>query len=184
VTYYSRIARVMQTNCVECHHDGGTGPFPLDTLESVRGHAAAIAQAVERRAMPPWSAAPPERGHATLWVNDRSLPREDRADLLAWLGSGKPVGNVADAPLPRSFATGWKIGKPDAQFQLPRPVPVKADGVMGYVNVDVPTNFTDDKWVNALEIQPTIGASSTMSLCSPCRGMPAGGSEARRPPRG
>jgi thiol-disulfide isomerase/thioredoxin len=155
VTYYSRIARLMQTHCVECHHSGGTAPFPLDTLESVRAHAGAIAQAVERRAMPPWSAAPPTAGHKTLWVNDRSLPKADRADLLTWLGGSKPVGNVADAPLRRSFDRGWKIARPQAVFQLPQPVAVKAEGVMPYVNIDVPTGFTEDKWVNGLEIQPT-----------------------------
>ncbi|MES2461489.1 MAG: redoxin domain-containing protein, partial [Armatimonadota bacterium] len=155
VTYYSRVSRLMQTHCVECHHSGGTAPFTLDTLESVRAHAGAIAQAVAARSMPPWSAAPPPAGHSTEWVNDRSLPKQDREDLLAWIGGAKPAGNVADAPIPRSYATGWKIGTPQALFQLPRPVPVKADGVMPYVNIDVPTGFTEDKWVNGLEIQPT-----------------------------
>ena len=155
VTYYARIARLMQTNCVECHHTGGIAPFPLDTLESVRAHAAAIHQSVERRAMPPWSAAPPAPGHQTLWANDRTLPAGDRTDLLAWTHGSKPVGNVADAPLPRSFASGWKIGKPDAIFELSRAVAVKAEGVMSYVNIEVPTNFTEDKWVTGLEIHPT-----------------------------
>ena len=29
-TYHNRIFRILKNNCVECHREGGVGPFPLD----------------------------------------------------------------------------------------------------------------------------------------------------------
>src|SRR5262249_20045917 len=34
-------------------------------------------------------------------------------------------------------------------------IAVKAEGTMGYQNVSVSTDFDEDKWVQALEVQPT-----------------------------
>ena len=38
-TYHRDIARIMQANCVECHHKGGVGPFALDSYDAVIEHA-------------------------------------------------------------------------------------------------------------------------------------------------
>lgn len=40
VTYHQHIARLMQRHCIECHREGGVGPFKLDTLEDTVAHAA------------------------------------------------------------------------------------------------------------------------------------------------
>lgn len=155
LTYHARIERIVQNNCVECHRAGGVAPFELTTYEHVVAHRGMIRKVVDRGTMPPWFAAPPEKGQHTPWANDRSLPAADKADLLAWLAGDLKKGDPADAPLPRSFATGWHIGQPDAVFELPRPIAVKAQGTMPYQNVTVPTDFDDDRWVKSLEVQPT-----------------------------
>ncbi len=93
------------------------------------------------------------RGTA-LWSNDRSLADDDRTVLLAWLDGNKPLGNEGDAPRPRSFATGWSIGKPDAIFEFAKPVAIKATGIMPYQNVVIETKLTEDKWIQAIEVQP------------------------------
>lgn len=159
LTFHGRISRLMQTHCVECHHAGGVGPFPLESYEDVVGHAAMIRKQVERGQMPPWFAAPSGEGGHSKWLNDRSLPDEDRRDLLAWLGGDRAKGDPATAPLPLRFETGWAIGKPDVVFQLPKPVAIPADGVMPYQKVSVETKFTEEKWVTAMEIQPTAKAA-------------------------
>lgn len=155
LTYHARVERIVQNNCVECHRSGGAAPFELTTYEHVVAHRGMIRKVVDRGTMPPWFAAPPEKGQHTPWSNDRSLSEADKADLLTWLAGDLKKGDPADAPLPRSFATGWAIGKPDAVFELPRPVAVKAQGTMPYQNVTVPTDYDDDRWVKALEVQPT-----------------------------
>ncbi len=155
ITYHNRIARIVQNNCVECHRPGGVGPFSLATYEDVRSHAGMMRKQVARDAMPPWFAAAPAAGETSHWKNDRSLAPADKADLLAWLASEKSVGNPADAPLPRVFPAGWAIGQPDAVVQLPRPVAIKAEGVMPYQTLRVETTFAEDRWVQAYEVQPT-----------------------------
>ena len=47
------------------------------------------------------------------------------------------------------------IGKPDMVFELPTPFEVPARGVIDYQHVIVPTNFTEDRWIQAAEIRPT-----------------------------
>ena len=163
LTYHNRISRIVQANCLECHRDGGVAPFPLATYDDVKTHAPMIKQVVEQGIMPPWFAAPaadsPDAAAAphaqpSLWANDRSLAAADKADLLAWIDAGQSLGEAGDAPQPRSFASGWLIGKPDAVFEFPQPVAVKATGIMPYQSVLIDTRLTEDKWVQAIEIQP------------------------------
>jgi hypothetical protein len=114
-----------------------------------------IRKQVERGAMPPWFAAPAAAGEHTQWANERSLSAQDKKDLLAWLDQGRPIGDHADAPLPREYPAEWEIGRPDAIVQIPTPISVKAEGTMPYQNVNVTTPFTEDKWVRGIEVRPT-----------------------------
>lgn len=155
LTYHRDVARILQANCVECHHSGGVGPFALDSHAAVIEHAGMIRKQVERGAMPPWFAAPLAGLTHSPWANDRSLSERDRTDLLAWLSSDRPLGNVADAPKPRQFPSEWSIGKPDAIIAAAKPILVKAEGTMPYQNVTVATSFPEDRWVYGYEILPT-----------------------------
>jgi hypothetical protein len=153
-TYYGRVASIVQNHCVECHHKGAVAPFGLETYEQVSGKAGTIKKVLDRQIMPPWFAKPTP-GHASLFSNDRSLSDDERRDLLTWIDAGKPAGNPADAPPPKQFASDWLIGKPDLVVQLPHAVNVKADGTMPYQWVVAETGLTEDKWVKAIEVQPT-----------------------------
>ncbi len=155
LTYHGRISRLVQANCQECHRGGGVAPFPLETYEQVTAKSGMIRKMVDRGLMPPWFAAPPAPGAHSPWGNDRSLVARDRADLLAWLAAGKPLGNPKDAPLARSFPKDWQIGTPDAVLQIPRAIEVKAEGTMPYQTATIETTFAEDRWVRALEVQPT-----------------------------
>jgi mono/diheme cytochrome c family protein len=156
VTYHNQIARILQTNCVECHRQNGLAPFPLETLKDLTDHAGMVRKQVERGAMPPWFAAESAPGHESPWANDRSLSPQDKADLLAWLASSdRPAGNPQEAPLPRAFTDEWSIGKPDYIVQLPRPVSIQAEGTMPYQFIIAETTLTEDKWVQGYEILPT-----------------------------
>jgi len=52
------------------------------------------------------------------------------------------------------YADGWNIGKPDAVFDIGTDFDIPAEGVVPYKYFRVPTNFTQDKWVQAAEIRP------------------------------
>ena len=154
LTYHARIERIVQANCVECHRAGGVAPFTLDKYADLVDRKAMLKKVVDKGTMPPWLAARDKAEHSPF-ANDRSLTEPDKKDLLAWLAGDLKKGDPADAPLPRKYESGWLIGKPDAEFQIPKPIAVKAEGTMGYQNVKVETSFDEDRWVQSLEVQPT-----------------------------
>lgn len=155
LTYHARIERIIQNNCVECHRKGGVAPFALDTYDDVVANKAMVKKTVDKGTMPPWFAAPPKKGEHSAFVNDRSVSESDKKDLFAWLAGDMKKGELADAPLPRTFDSSWHIGKPDVVLELVKPVAIKAEGVMDYQLVRVPTDYAEDRWVQAIELQPT-----------------------------
>lgn len=155
VTYHNTIERIVQANCVECHRKDGVAPFALDTAKDIIAHAGMIKKVVEKGTMPPWFAAPPEKGQATVWGNDRSLTPTDKNALLTWLASERPIGVATDAPKPKSYESGWLIGKPDAIYKPAKPVKVAATGTMPYQNVYAEQEVPEDRWVQTLEVRPS-----------------------------
>ena len=155
VTYHNQIARILNANCVECHHSNGIAPFALTSYEEVIEHAGMIRKQVERGTMPPWFAGKEFSGAHHVFMNDRSLPDEDRTDLIAWLNSDRAKGDAALAPLPRQFATEWAIGKPDLILQIAKAIPIKAEGIMPYQHAVIETFLPEDRWVQSYQIMPT-----------------------------
>ena len=154
VTYHNQISRLLQRHCVECHRQGGVGPFALDTYQDAVAHAPMIREVVDRGIMPPWFAASDTKHSGSPWINDRSLSPSEKKLLLTWLDNKTPEGDPKQSPKPRSFADGWLIGKPDAVFEFAQPVKVKATGTMPYQNIMVETHLESDQWVQAIEVRP------------------------------
>ena len=160
LTYHGQIVRIIQQNCLECHRGGGLAPFPLETYEDLVAHAGMVETVVSNRTMPPWFAADTRSeggdsvAHQLVWANDRSLADSDRNILLAWLQGGRPAGEADNTPLPVHFPEAWQIGTPDAIWEFPEPLPVKATGIMPYQYVTIATNLAESKWVQAIEVQP------------------------------
>jgi hypothetical protein len=100
--------------------------------------------------MPPWQA-DPKYGH---FSNDLSMTPAEKDTLIAWIDSGASEGNLADAPKPKQFTEGWRIAKPDVVFEMPKDFDVPASGAIDYQYIPVPTNFTEDKWIEAIEVRP------------------------------
>jgi thiol-disulfide isomerase/thioredoxin len=150
VTYASNVAKILQEKCQSCHRPGEVAPFSLQTYDDARKHSAMIREVVDNRRMPPWHADPRHGSFA----NDRSLTPIERDTLLAWVDQGSPLGDPSRIPAPKTFAEGWTIGTPDLVFEMPKDYTVPAQGVLDYVRFRVPTNFTEDKWIQAAEAQP------------------------------
>jgi hypothetical protein len=75
--------------------------------------------------------------------------------LIAWADSGAKEGRKADAPPSRTWVDGWNISKPDAVIEMPHPFEVPASGEVEYQYIVVPTGFTEDRWIQAVEIRPS-----------------------------
>lgn len=149
-TYAKDISRLMQKHCADCHHPGGIGPFSLLTYRQTKGWAEMIKEVVTDRRMPPWHA-DPEVGK---FKNDRRLSDEEIQTIVNWVDNGRPMGNEADMPPPITFSQEWRIPTPDAVFEMPKEVTINPQGVVPYMEFEVPTNFTEDKWLQAIEVRP------------------------------
>ena len=150
VTYTKDVAPILYENCVECHRPTMFAPMSLVTYEDARPWARAIMQRVVKRQMPPWSADSPPG----TFKNDPRLAQKDIDTIVAWVNGGAPRGNQADLPPVPKFADDWTIGKPDAVFTMSEEFKVPTEGTIPYQYVRVPTNLTEDKWIQAIEIKP------------------------------
>jgi hypothetical protein len=149
--FHKDVAPILQARCQECHRPGEIGPMPLLTYAQVRPWAKAMKDAVLLGKMPPWPADP----NFGKFANDRSLSRAEIDTLAAWADSGAREGDPKDAPPPRKWNDGWNIPTPDQVIELPQGFDVQAKGEIEYQYIVIPTGFTEDKWVEAVEIRPT-----------------------------
>jgi hypothetical protein len=122
----------------------------LLTFEEARPWAKAIRAAVLAGKMPPWSP-DPKYGK---FSNDLSLSSEEKEKIAAWVDGGAAEGRKSDAPHAKSFPQGWQIPEPDVVFEMPEAFDVPASGAIEYQFIRVPTNFTEDKWVQLAEVRP------------------------------
>ena len=149
-TFTKDVAPILYKNCAGCHREGEIGPMSLLTYDQARPWAKAIRDRVLRGSMPPWHADAP-RG---TFLNDRRLTDEEKSTLIAWVDAGAPQGDPKNLPPAPKFAEGWEIGTPDVVLTMPKPYTVAASGTIAYQYFTIPTNFTEDKWVQAIEVKP------------------------------
>ena len=149
-TFSKDVAPILYNNCTSCHRAGEIGPMPLVSFSDARPWAKAIAARVSDGTMPPWHADP---AHGQF-SNDRSLTSKDRDTIAKWVSGGAPEGNKTDMPALPKFAEGWQIGRPDTVWSMLEDYPIPASGTIEYKNFEVPTNLTEDRWAQAIEIRP------------------------------
>ncbi|HZP32248.1 MAG TPA: cytochrome c [Candidatus Acidoferrales bacterium] len=149
-TFYKDVLPILETHCQSCHRPGEIAPMPLMTYGEARRWAKAIKQAVESRKMPPWFA-DPRYGH---FANDPSLSPEEIDTLARWSAANAPAGDPRSAPPLRAWTSGWNIREPDQIVRMPKPALLPTHGDVEYTYEIVPTNFTEDKWVQMSEIRP------------------------------
>jgi hypothetical protein len=151
-TFYRDILPVLQARCQECHRPGEVAPMPLVTYAQVRPWAKAIRNQVLTGKMPPWFADP----CCGKFSNDRSLTQSERDTLARWADSGAPEGNPKQAPPPRVWPEGWNLpSAPDAVLEMPKPFLVPAKDAVDYQYFFMPTGFTEDRWITAIQCKPS-----------------------------
>lgn len=153
-TFARDVAPIFYSKCVECHRPTMFAPMSLMTFDEARPWARSIKQRVAARTMPPWGADP---AHG-VFKNDPRLSEQEIATIVAWVDAGAPKGRDADLPKAPAFADGWSIGKPDAVFTMTEDFKIPATGVVEYQYLRLPTNITQDKWIQAIEIKPQARA--------------------------
>ena len=125
--------------------------MPLLSYQDARPWAQSIATRVAAGTMPPWHA-DPSTGE---FSNDRRLSAAEKDTIVGWVAGGAFEGDPRDLPAPPRYAEGWMIGEPDVVLAMREDYPIPASGTVAYQYFEVPTNFTEDKWVQAFEVRPS-----------------------------
>lgn len=97
VTWYRDVKPILTQRCEGCHTPHGIGPFTLSSYEDAKAHAAAIADSVQSRRMPPWMPS----ADCQQFSPERRLSQQEIDQVVAWAKNGAPRGNPTDdKPVP------------------------------------------------------------------------------------
>lgn len=150
VTYSKHVAHILKENCQTCHRPEGIAPLALMSYTQAKAWAPMIKEVVTTRRMPPWHADPT----VGEFKNDRRLSDEDIETIVKWTESGFKRGNQADMPEPFVWSDEWRIQNPDVVLEMPEEISIEATGVVPYMDIAIPTNFGEDRWIQAMDLLP------------------------------
>jgi hypothetical protein len=145
-TFTEHIAPIIYKHCINCHRDGGVGPFSLLTYSKVKSKARTIARVTRIKYMPPWPADP----SYTHFTGENYLSNDEIETIQNWYKTGAPEGLKEKLPVYK--VPTWKsmIGKPDMVLPL--------DSVLLFPNmkdrfyiIKIPGLLAADTWLRAIE---------------------------------
>jgi Copper type II ascorbate-dependent monooxygenase, C-terminal domain len=152
VTFTKDVAPIIFNKCANCHRLGEVAPMALTSYQEVRPWSKAIREEVVERTMPPWFADP---NTSTLrFRNDRRLSQKEIETIVAWVDAGAPKGDDKDLPPMPKYTPGWTFGEPDMVIEMPIDFEIPAEGELPMQNFYVPVPFTEERWVQAVELRP------------------------------
>jgi len=150
--YAGHIVPILQKRCVECHRDGGLGPWAMSSYEMVKGFSPMMREVLRTRRMPPWHADP----HVGKWQNDVGLSTAERRDLITWIEAGSPRGEGKDPLKKKRVAPGdWPMGEPDLVLTI-APQDVPASGIIDYRFPTIANPIKAGTWIRALAVNPGV----------------------------
>ncbi len=149
-TYSEHIAPILQKQCQSCHRDGEVAPFSLVDYSDAKAWATEIAEYTRARLMPPWKPAP---GYGSF-KNERRLTDTEIETISRWVEMGTPAGNLGNVPSAPNFPEGWALGQPDWIVEMPVEYEIEPEGEDEYRHFIIPTNFEQDMYVRAVDVQP------------------------------
>ncbi len=152
VTFTKDVAPIVFNKCANCHRAGEAAPMSLTSYAEVRPWSKAIREEVVERTMPPWFADP--KTSTLHFANDRRLSEKEIATITAWVDAGAPKGSDKDLPPLPKYAPGWTFGEPDLVIEMPLDYEVQAEGELPMQNFYVPVPFTEERWVEKVELRP------------------------------
>ena len=148
-TFAKDVAPILYSKCAPCHHTGEVAPFTLTSYEDARDKAPTLAAAAKQKYMPPWQAI----SHGQF-ENERTLTDAQIEILDAWAKAGSPKGDMARAPKPPTFVSGWGMGQPDFIAKPSQAYSVGSEGADEYRCFVIPTTFAEDRYVTGVEVRP------------------------------
>ncbi len=150
--YGTEVAPIIVEQCANCHREGGIGPFAMDSHLMLQGWSPMIREVLLTKRMPP-TQVDPNVGH---FDNALYISPSEMQTLVHWIDGGAPRGSHPVDPLTEVEHVdmkSWRLGEPDYIVTAPNHE-IPATGVLDYINVNVPLNFDEDKWVRAVQYIP------------------------------
>jgi hypothetical protein len=121
----------------------------LITYDDAFNNSGSILAAITEGFMPPWPADPGYRHFA----NENVLSTEEKNLIEQWVMGGAIEGNSANAPMPPSYNSNSAI--PEIDFTANTPLNAsQAVSQDDYRTFVIPSNFTTDQFIDAIEIIP------------------------------
>jgi tetratricopeptide (TPR) repeat protein len=151
-TFARDVAPLVYAKCSGCHHDGGPAPFPLIEYGEVRDHGEQIVDVTHRGYMPPWLPRP--GALAFEYERQRRLTDAEKQLLADWVAAGMPEGELADAPQPPTYQSGWQLGEPDLVLEAEQAFELAADGADIYRNFAIAAPSGAPRFIKAVELLP------------------------------
>lgn len=151
-TYAHDVAVILRDKCEGCHRAGEVAPFSLQNYRQASAWAPDIKKYTQNHQMPPWKPVP---GYGDFQDESRmNLTDAERETLAKWADSGAPQGDARETPAARKFTSGWQLGEPDLVVQPESEYRLDADGDDVYRHFVIKTNFTEDRYLSAVEVRP------------------------------
>jgi peroxiredoxin len=150
--YAQDVAPIVAANCAVCHHEGGIGPFAMNSYAMMKGWSPMIREVLLTKRMPPMQV-DPNVGH---FNNARYISDRDLQTLVHWVDAGSPRGKGSVDPLTDlhfGSVRDWQLGKPDF-IASANTHEIPAQGVIDYINDEVELSFNEDRWVKAVQFIP------------------------------
>ncbi|MCB1685127.1 MAG: redoxin domain-containing protein [Pseudomonadales bacterium] len=151
ISYTRDIVPILENNCVSCHHDGGIGPWSMNSHAMVRGFGPMIKEVITTRRMPP--------GQIDTRVgrpisNAAGLSIVEQQKLIRWIDAGSPIDGETDPLTALSFDNRkFTLGEPDLVYKVPAQQ-LPASGTVDYRYVPVQLNLDRDVWIRGMEFVP------------------------------
>lgn len=151
VSYTRDIVPILESNCVSCHHDGGIGPWSMNSHTMVKGFSPMIKEVVMTRRMPPGQI---DTHVSKPIMNDAELTLAEKQTLVQWIDAGSPQDGDVD-PLTQLVYSDEKftMGEPDLVYTVAAQS-IPASGIVDYRYVPLALNLDRDVWVSAMEFVP------------------------------
>ncbi len=150
-SYSQDIAPILEKHCVQCHHDGGIGPWSMNSHAMVQGWSAMIREVLMTQRMPPGQI----DTHASKeLLQVAGLSPAEMQQVVHWIDAGAPGDAQPDPLAGLQFADSkFSFGEPDLIYTIPAQE-IPATGVIDYRYVPVELNLDRDVWVRAMEFIP------------------------------
>jgi hypothetical protein len=152
VTFTKDVAPIIFNKCANCHRSGEAAPMSLTSYAEVRPWSKAIREEVVQRSMPPWFADP--HTSTLKFGNDRRLSEQEINIIIGWVDAGSPKGDDKDLPQMPKYTPGWTFGEPDLIVEMPVDFEIPAEGELPMQNFYVPVPFSEERWVEKVELRP------------------------------